>query len=90
MSRFMLGLIATILASGLLLAQLAASFAVIRFGCIVLLFAMFLGIAIDAAIDKAKASAQGYDGELITVITPHIGYAIVLTFLIIVGVAIGL
>ena len=90
MTRFMMSLIATILASGLLLAQLAASFPVIRFGCIVVLIAMFLGIAIDAAVDRAKAIGEGYDGELLTIVTPHIGYAIGLLFLIIVGVSIGL
>lgn len=90
MSRFMISLIATLLASALWLAQLATSFAVIRFGCIVLLVAMFIALAVDAAIDYAKAQAEGFDPELMTVITPHIGYAIGLLFLIIVGVVVGL
>jgi hypothetical protein len=86
----MMSLITTMLASALWLAQLATSFAVIRFGCIVLLIGMFLALAVDAAMDFARVQAEGHDAELITVITPHIGYALGLLFLIIVGVIVGL
>lgn len=89
MTRFQLSLIATLLASGLWLAQLATSFPLVRWGCIFILLGYFLAIAIDAFIDKAKAEGQGYYGELLTIVTPHIGYAVGLLFLVIVGVFVG-
>lgn len=90
MTRFQLSLISTLLASSLWLAQLATSFSLVRFGCVIVLVAYFLAIAVDAALDYAKTQAAGHDAELLTVVTPHIAYAIGLLFLIVVGVVIGL
>lgn len=89
MSHFEMSLIATVLASGLWLAQLATSFPLIRVGCVIILIAYFLLIAIDAFIDKTKATADGYDGPWIVIVTPHIGVAVGLLFLILTGVWIG-
>lgn len=88
-TRFTWAMLTTLLASGLWLAQLATSFPLVRWGCVFILLGYFLAIAIDAALDKAKAEGQGYYGELLTIITPHIGYAVGLLFLIIVGVFVG-
>ena len=89
MTRFQLSLIATLLASAWWLAQLAASFPIVRTGCILILLSYFIAIGIDALIDKAKAESQGYYGELLAVISPHIGYATVILFAIIVGSYVG-
>lgn len=90
MTLFQIKLIATLLASSLWLAQLATSFPLVRFGCVVVLVAYFLAIAVDAAMDYAKIQAAGHDAELLTIITPHIAYAIGVLFLIIVGIVVGL
>jgi hypothetical protein len=71
------------------IAQLATSFPLIRIGCVLILVGYFVAIAIDAFIDKAKVEGQGFYGDWITIVTPHIGYAVGLLFLVFVGVYIG-
>lgn len=88
-TRFTWALLATLLASGWWLSQLATSFSLIRWGCILIILAYFLVIAIDAFLDKAKVEGQGYYGELITIITPHLSAAVALFFLVLVGVFVG-
>lgn len=90
MTRFHISLIATMLASGLWLAQLATSFALIRIGCIVILLGYFIALAIDALMDKSKAEANDFYGNWLTIVTPHIGYSVGLLFLVFTGVYIGL
>lgn len=88
-TRFTWAMISTLLASGLWLSQLATSFPLVRWGCLIILAGYFVAIAVDAALDKAKADGQGYYGDLLAIITPHIGLAVVLLFLALVGVYVG-
>jgi hypothetical protein len=49
-----------------------------------------IAIGIDAFIDKAKLEANGeFYGDWLAAVTPHIGYAVGLFFLVLVGVYIG-
>ncbi len=89
MTRFQLALTGTCLLSGWWFAQFAASFPIIRTGCIVIILGGFLWIAVDAFMDKAKTEAEGWDGDLLTIITPHIAHAVMLLFLVLVGVYVG-
>ncbi|HEY9748378.1 MAG TPA: hypothetical protein V6C63_06860 [Allocoleopsis sp.] len=89
MDRFKISGLITIAMSGAYIAQFATSFPLIRLGCSLVLLGFFIAIAIDAALDKAKAEAEGFYGELLTIITPHLSAAAVLLFLIFVGVYLG-
>ena len=89
MTHFEMSLIATILASGLWLAQLATSFALIRAGCFIVLLGYFFALAIDAFMDKAKAEANDFYGDWLTIVAPHIGCAVGLLFLVLTGVYVG-
>lgn len=88
-TRFTWAMVAVLLFSGWWLAQIATSFPLIRWGCVLTILGMFLALGVDAAIDKAKAEGEGFYGEWLTVITPHIGFAVGLFFLILVGVYVG-
>ena len=88
-TRFTWALIFTLLASGWWLAQLATSFPLIRGGCFLILLGYFLVIAIDAVMDKAKAEGEGFYGEWLTIVTPHIGFAVGLLFFVLIGVYVG-
>jgi hypothetical protein len=89
MTRFQISLIATLLASGLWISQLATSFPLIRWGCVLILIGYFIAIAIDAFLDKANVGGEGFYGDWITIVTPHIGYAVGLLFLVLVGIYVG-
>lgn len=89
MDRFKIAGLITVAASGCYIAQFATSFPLIRLGCSVILLGMFVAIAIDAALDKAKAEAEGFYGDALTIVTPHLAAAVVLVFLIAVGVYVG-
>lgn len=89
MTRFQAAFNVTLLSSGFWLAQLATSFPPIRWGCIFVILGYFLAIAIIAFVNKAKVEGQDYYGNSLVIVTPYIGYAVALFFLIIVGVFVG-
>lgn len=89
MDRFKISGLITIAMSGAYIAQFATSFPLIRLGCSVILLGFFVAIAIDAALDKAKAEAEGCYGDVLTIVTPHLAAAAALVFLILVGVYVG-
>jgi hypothetical protein len=70
-------------------AQAATSFPLVRAGCVWLVLGFFFFIAADAFLDTAKAKGEGYYGEVLTIITPHLIAAAVVLAMVALGVYVG-
>lgn len=89
MMMYKTGLLGSLYTGALLLAQLAASYEMIRLGCIFFLVGGFLYLILDFLDDRAKAEI---DGEVLTFLTlgsEHLRYCISLVFVIVLGVILG-